>query len=555
MQENLPWLKNYADVKFNLEYPQCTISQAILNSAEKFPNQPALSFFSIDIRYKKLKKSIFKAAAAFKRIGISKNDRVLLCMPNMPQNVYCLYALNLIGAVACLIHPLSAEGEVDFYINKTNCKCAVVLDDFLYKFNNKNIDILISVSLEDELLFYKAVFYKLFKKAKNNFSGKFIKYKEFTKDVYFNEKDIVKSNSSDTAAILFSGGTTGKTKGILLSNYNFNALAVQTNEMCHYPVQAKSMLAAIPMFHGFGLGVCVHTLLYNGGKSILVPRFNVKSYAKLLKKEKPNYIAGVPSLFKAIINSDYMNNIDLSCLLGVFSGGDSLSVSLKEELDFFLLNHNSKVKVREGYGTTECLSASCLTPYHMEKKGSIGLPYPDTYYKICKPYTTDDLGLDKEGEICISGPTVMKEYLDNPEETNNALKKHSDGRLWFHTGDLGLIDSDGFIYFKQRLKRIIVSRGYNIYPSQLESVLNSHYDVSESCVVGVYDSYKMQKVKAYVVLKNQCEQNEEKIIKDIKEHCIKNIAKYALPYKIEIIKELPKTLLGKVDYRKLEQEE
>jgi len=552
VQENLPWLKNYADVKYHLEYPECTISQAVLKNADKFPNKAALSFFSKNISYEELKRKIFTVAAAFKRIGISENDKVLLCMPNMPQNVYCLYALNLIGAVACLIHPLSAEGEIDFYINKTQCKCAVVLDDFEYKFKDKKVDIIITTSIEDELLLYKAIAYKFSKKSKKK--EKNIKFKDFIKNVRFNEKDIVNRKKEDIAAVLFSGGTTGKTKGILLSNLNFNALAIQTQEMCRYPVQSKSMLAVIPMFHGFGLGVCVHTMLLNGGKSILVPRFNVKSFAQLLKKEKPDYIAGVPSLYKAVIDSKYMKNIDLSCLLGVFSGGDSLSENLKEKIDSFLINHGSRVKVREGYGTTECFSASCLTPYHMEKKGSIGLPYPDTYYKICKPQTTQDLGLEKEGEICISGPTVMKEYLNNKEETENALKKHDDGRVWFHTGDLGVIDNDGFIYFKQRIKRIIVSRGYNIYPSQLEFVLNSHEKVSESCVVGVYDPYKIQKVKAYVVLKNDSE-NKEKIIESLKEHCVKNIAKYALPYKIEIIKELPKTLLGKTDYRKLEKEE
>ena len=239
---------------------------------------------------------------------------------------------------------------------------------------------------------------------------------------------------------------------------------------------------------------------------------------------------------------------------GVFSGGDSLSVELKKRFDKILYDHNAKIQVREGYGTTECVTASCLTPTHTYKDGSIGQPFPDTFYKIVKPDTDEEVEYGTEGEICISGPTVMLGYLKHPDETAKTLRTHSDGRKWIHTGDLGIMDSEGFIYFKQRIKRMIITNGYNVYPSALENILDAHEFVQMSCVIGIPDPYKMQKVKAFIMLKPGLEPNEEKK-QVILEYCKKNIAKYALPYDIEFRDALPKTLVGKVAYRELEQAE
>lgn len=249
-----------------------------------------------------------------------------------------------------------------------------------------------------------------------------------------------------------------------------------------------------------------------------------------------------------------MDGVDLSCLRGVFSGGDSLSIELKKKFDRFLAEHQATVRVREGYGTTECVTASCLTPYNKEKEGSIGLPYPDTYYKICAVGTNTEVPYGEEGEICLSGPTVMLGYMNNEKETADTLKLHDDGRIWLHTGDLGLMDKEGFIYFKQRIKRMIVTSGYNVYPSQLENILDAHEAVMMSCVIGVKDPYKMQKVKAFVVVKDGYTADDQ-LKESIMEHCRKHIAKYAMPYDIEFRTELPKTLVGKVAYTVLEKEE
>lgn len=557
-----PWLSSYGDRMFNLEYPKGSISDKVLETADEVPSNVALSYMGVKTTFKALKQKVLETAAAYTALGVRPGDKVTICLPNVPQAVFSLYALNYIGAIASMIHPLSAEGEIIFYIKTAGSRFCITLDQFAEKFNEvlKKTDLekLIITGAEDELNFVKKSAYRLFIKTKKQKSvktgGKMILWSDFIKA---GKKAVVTAahkKDVDPAVILFSGGTTGVTKGIMLSNLNFNALACQTIEMAHYPVRGAKMLAAMPVFHGFGLGVCIHTMMVAGGTSILVPRFNVKSYAELIMKNRPNFIAGVPTLFEALTRNQYLDKADLSCLKGVFSGGDSLSVELKKKFDAFLKAHNCSVRIREGYGTTECVTASCLTPYDKEKEGSIGIPYPDTYYMICKPGTTEPCDANEDGEICLRGPSVMLGYLDRPQETADTLRTHADGHVWLHTGDLGFMDEEGFIFFKQRIKRMIITSGYNVYPSQIENIIDGHPAVQMSCVIGVKDPYKMQKVKAFVVLKEGYIPDDT-VKNDILEYCKKNIAKYAMPYDVEFRSELPKTLVGKVAYTVLEKEE
>ena len=295
-------------------------------------------------------------------------------------------------------------------------------------------------------------------------------------------------------------------------------------------------------------------MLAQGGRCILIPRFTAKSYAKQIVKYKCNFIAGVPTLYEALLRLPSMDGADLSSLKGVFSGGDSLSIELKKKFDKFLYDHKAVVQVREGYGTTETVTACCLTPTHIYKEGSIGLPFPDTYIKIVKPGTDEELPYGEEGEILLAGPTVMKEYMNHPEETAKTLRKHNDGLTWVYTGDLGIMDEQGFIYFRGRAKRMIISSGYNVYPGQIENILDANDMVQMSCVIGVPDAYKMQKVKAFVMLKPGVEASDA-TREALLGYCRKHVAKYAMPYDIEFRDELPKTLVGKVAYRVLEEEE
>ena len=562
MQPKTPWIPHYGDVPFHLEYPEDSMSAVVLATAEKYPKLPALSYMGRIIPYSLLEKNIKTTAKAFSAIGIKEGDKVTVCLPNVPQAIYCLYALNYIGAIASMIHPLSAESEIEFYLRTAGSKCAITLDMFYPKFEEVMkkypLEKLIVASAADELGLIKKTAFSIIhigKKVKLPKNDTVLKWNEFFSlgKKFTGDDPKIRKCDKDVAVILFSGGTTGTTKGIMLSNLNFNALALQTAAMSHYDIHSMRMLAAMPVFHGFGLGVCIHTMLVAGGLSILVPRFNVKAYANLIKTEKPNFIAGVPTLFEAITRNPYLDGVSLDFLCGVFSGGDSLSVELKKKFDKFLDDHGSPVHVREGYGTTECVTASCLTPYCEEREASIGLPYPDTYYQICAVGTCDEVPYGEDGEICLCGPSVMVGYMNNEAETANTLRVHADGNVWLHTGDLGKMDEDGFIYFKQRIKRMIITNGYNVYPSQIENILDAHQKVQMSCVIGVKDPYKMQKVKAFIVLKDGIKPSES-IRQELHEYCRKNIAKYALPYQIEFREELPKTLVGKVAYTVLEKE-
>ena len=564
LSSTAPWLRYYGKTPASLEYPHKTMYQMVASAAKRYPDKAAYVFMGKKTSYSEFMKRIDAAARGLYAMGIRKGDRVTICMANTPQALDCFYALNRIGAIPNMIHPLSAAQEIAFYLNFSKSKAILTLDQFYDKVAQIQpglehpCEILIA-KVVDELPFPLKSLYPMTKGARA--IGK------LPKTGYTLWQDLIRPKKGvqlppdegqfdECGAILYSGGTTGTNKGIMLSNLNFNALALQTIAASGFTMEeiaGMKMLSVMPVFHGFGLGIGIHVPLVAGGTCILVPQFNAKTYAEILVKQKPNLIPGVPTLFEALLRADNLEGVNLSFLKGIFSGGDSLSPELKKKVDAFLKEHGCSEQIREGYGTTECVTASCLTPKDYSRAGSIGVPFPDTFYKIVTPGTTREAEPNIEGEICVSGPTVMMGYMDNPEETAQTLRRHYDGRIWLHTGDLGYMDQDGFVYFRQRMKRMIITSGYNVYPSQLENVIDGHEKVLLSCVIGVKDPYRVQRVKAYVVPMPGVAPTEE-LKKELLDYCSQRIAKYAMPREIEFRKELPKTLVGKVAYRVLEEE-
>ena len=547
----------------HLEYPEKTMFQMVEQNATDHPSAVAYEFFNKKTTYKDFVSRIEQAARAFIAAGIRRDDVVTICLPNVPQALICFYALDRIGAVANMVHPLSAQYEIAFYLNFSGSKMILTADMFCEKVEHalqrvqQRVTILVC-RIQDELPFPLNIGYTV-KTGRPH-----LKYPNtdhamlWTKFLQKGTPDIPLAPSrfdpKHTAVILYSGGTSGTPKGICLSELNFNALACQTKEAFGKPLgPGQKMLSCMPVFHGFGLGINIHTILVSGAECILMPSFTLETYAQMLKKKQPNLIAGVPTLFEALLHIKELDGVDLSCLEGVFSGGDSITPELKKKVDSFLHEHGCKEQIREGYGLTECVTASCLTPRDTYRERSIGLPYPDTEYCIVRPGTDEELPRGEEGEIILTGPSVMLGYLKNEEETKTTLRVLPDGKTWLYTGDLGHMDEDGYIYFRQRIKRMIVTNGYNVYPGQLENVIDACPEVSYSCVIGVKDDHAMQRVKAYVVLRDGIEPSDEvkaRILDRMKLH----VAKYALPKEIEFRKELPKTLVGKVAYRKLEEE-
>ena len=555
-----PWLKYYKDVPSHLNYPKGTMVGYFLEAVARFPEDIAIEYYGRTYTYRAFYEMIRDTAKSLKSQGVKEGDTIAICMPNTPEAILMFYAANMVGAIVSLIHPLSAEKEIQNYINGSGATFLLSLDLVYDKVHNivdnTCVKKIVIASASDSLKTIKKFLYKFKNRGavpKIELTDDIMTWNEFLNYGYNYQGEIACLKSScDPAVILYSGGTSGDPKGILLSNINFNALALSCHKMIEQSGEKESILAILPIFHGFGLGVCIHTTLCCGMRVVLIPSFSPKDFGSLLHKHKISIVCGVPSLFESLTKTKMGKN-DLSKLKCAISGGDFMSKDLKNKVDEYFHEHGSSAEVRVGYGLTEASAAICVTPTGEYRESSIGVPFPDTYIKVVRVGTHDEVPYGEDGEICISGPTVMMGYLNNLEETIQTLQIHKDGRTWLHTGDIGSMDKEGFVYFKQRVKRIIISNGYNLYPSYIETIINSHPDVFTSTVIGIPHPKKVQVAKAYIVLKDGVNASKD-IEKSIRLYCEKNLAKYSLPAVYEFRNSLPKTLVGKVAYRELEEE-
>lgn len=560
-QPKAPWKKFYKKKELEVNIPNISLYKIIKEKALEIPNNIAIDYFGKKITYKNFIKEIDKVSKAFRCYGIRPGDVVTICMPNTPEGVISFYALNKIGAIANMIHPLSAEEEIKNYLNEANSVMLVAIDLCYEKIKNilseTKVYKVILVSADDSMPKPLSLGYKMTKgiKIKKPKSMEAYTYwKDFIKkgELYNREYEI-KGTKEVTSTILHSGGTTGIPKGIVLTNQNLNALALQIKTVFKDMEPGDKILAIMPIFHGFGLGVSVHAGFVLGAEVVLVPQFSAKTFDNLVKKNKPQVIVGVPTLFEALLNNKGFNGMDLSYVKHFVSGGDSLTEKQNDSINEFLTSHNCHIKVEQGYGMTESVAATALAFGKANKPCTIGIPFPGNYFKIVSPGTQDPVKVGEVGEICVHGPTVMQGYYNNEKETNLVLQMHKDGNIWLHTGDIGSMDEDGIITYVQRLKRMIISSGYNVYPQQIEQVIELHPEVLKCTVVAMPHKYKVQVAKAYIVLKEGVNLNSN-IKKEIKELCEKNLSKFSIPYDYEYRKSLPKTLIGKVDYKQLERE-
>ena len=558
-----PWLEFYDEegIPTHIDYPDCSMVDMVIQSAEKWPDNIAYVYYGHKVTYKSFVKKIEKAARALKNYGVKEGDRVTICMPNTPEGITMVYAVNMVGAICNMVHPLSSEKELEYYIKVAESKYVLTIDavfDKIYRLRDTaQLERIIVVRPSDGLGFLKKKLYNTLHIKKVRLpsnDSRVVLWEDFIANSYFYQGNYYEERSgSDLAVILYSGGTTGAPKGVLLSNANFNTLGVQCTTVIKQAVPGATVLSILPLFHGFGLGVCIHTPLCKGMGCILIPAFSHKQFADIIRKNEPNFIAGVPTLYEALINTK-LGPRDLSSITAVICGGDALNQTLRDKVNNFLAAHGSEAKIRVGYGLTEATGATCLSPENAFADGIIGAPLPDMSFKIIKNDTYKEQPTGETGEICISGPLIMMGYLNDDAENAQALRVHDDGKIWLHTGDLGYLGEDGFIYFAQRLKRIIISSGYNIYPTHLESVINSHEGVLTSTVIGIDHHYKGQVPKAFIVLKPGYKAGK-KIEREIRELLERNVPIYALPAAYEFRDKLPTTLVGKVAFKKLEAEE
>lgn len=547
-----PFKKYYDDSNLDIKIPNISLYKQILDVALKNPNKIAIRYYNKKIPYKKFIKNINICSNSFKILGINKGDVVTILMPNMPEALICFYALNKIGAIASFVHSMSSSEEIEKIVKSTSSKILIVAD-LLYDTTCSIDSKIIYVSPSNSMGMFMKLAYKLtkrckFKNTKMHISfNKFMKLSKKTK-VFLKES----FNKNTKAVILNSGGTSGDPKNVVIQNKSFLLNSIQAKIVFKKLELGDSFLSIMPNFHGFGLSVSMHIPLSLGCTVILVPKFNSKKFDKLINKYKPNFILGVPTLFESLLNQNNLKNLDLSYLKYMISGGDTLGENLKCRINKYLKNHNSNISILEGYGLTEALSAVCLEPEGLNKKNSIGIPLPGNYIKIIDPKTRNTLPPLKVGEICVYTDAVMMGYLNDEVSTNRALQLHSDNYIWLHTGDLGYMDNDGAIFYKGRIKRLIITSGYNVYPSYIESVIESLEPVLQCTVVGIPHPYKKEVPKAFIVLKDGYHGIFVKT--KIRLYCKKKLAKYMVPYEFVYRKKLPKTKIGKIDFNKLKND-
>lgn len=550
------WLSYYSEEALKINYPKMTMYEYMMNKNRNYMDDVALRYFNKNITYKKFDNEINKAVRSFKRLGVKKGDRVTICMPNTPEAVISVYALNKMGAVAAMMHPKSAQNEIKDFVNEMNSKVVVMLDKFMPTLNNiineTNIKNVVVVSPSDSMpqpikLGYRLKFKDTLYKTNGN---KYLNWQEFKK-LSKNDKFEVESEPYEKdrlAVILRTGGTTGRSKGVKLSDDNFNTMVEQFFQSEDNFHRGDKLLAMMPVFHGFGLCSSIHLPLSVGVNVNLIPELQKKQLGKLLKEE--NHIIGVPTFLDAILkNEETLKIKDLSNLKYIVSGGDADTDKTEEEFNKFLKERNCDAVLRKGYGLAEMVAGATFASGDYNEIGSIGIPMAGTDFKLVKEGTDIEISNDNEvGEMCFRGPSVMMGYDNAEEETNAALK---DG--WLHTGDLAVY-RDGLLYFKQRKGDMIINSGINVYPREIERVLIEHEAIENVTVIGVYHPYKKQVPKAYIKLKEGYTVSDD-LINEFKKLCKKNLNIYSNPYDYEFIKDVPQTLLGKVNRKELSKKE
>ena len=555
MEDPPRWLAEYGEVPHHLAYPECSLYDAIMATVRRVPDAVAYDFLGATATYREFGHLIDQVADGFASLGMGPDDRITIALPTSPQGVAAFYAANRLGAIGVMIHPLSTAAEVERLITLSRSRFALTLDALYHRFQgalgHTPLKTLILTRLSDELTPLRRLGFWLVQGRKITAVPRDAPVRWWkdlvTRPAPPGPRPVLSTNAM--AGILFSGGTLGTPKGIMLSHRNFIADAMQLAAWVGLK-DGDRILAALPIFHGFGLGALVNAGFITGCRVILVPRFSAEIVAKLVRKKQPNMIAGVPTLYEAISRDPNFRRADLSCLKAAFSGGDALPAPVKERFERAVVERGGSVKLLEGYGLTEAVTGVIVMPLHAVREGSLGVPLPDMLVAICRPGTDEELPVGEDGEICVHGPPVMLGYLDNPAATAQTLKRHRDGRTWLHTEDIGHRDADGFFYFRGRIKRMIKSSGFNVYPAEVEQVISQHPAVAEACVVGMPDPSQGERVTAFVVLKAG-QAPSPAMAQEIIAHCRDRLIKWSCPRGIEFRSEFPRTRIGKVDFQAL----
>ena len=555
-----PWLKFFTEEAREASMPENTIYRQLRECSEGGFDDTALNYFGKKISYGKLLDEADRAAGAFKAAGIKKGDIVAAATVTIPEMVYALYGLNKIGAAPLVIDPRTSAAGAMSFIKQTGTKIFIVIDLYYEALKETLIEAgveKIVVISADTSLPASIRFLKQFKMPapKIETSDSVLTWTQFAATGEGVETETVEYGENDLAAVTLTGGTTGAPKGVMLSNDGFNAIAFDFKHCGVSYRRGQRFMNIIPMFSSYGIVSSLHMPLTLGLEVVIIPKFNADKVGYYVKKYRPEHTLLVPAHYEKLMNSKEMSKgFDLSFFRTAGSGGDTMNAGLEVKLNSFLESRGCRYPLSQGYGMSEVSSAASCCCNGNFKSLSVGYPLLTTTIGIFEPGTTNELDYGEEGEICISGPSIMLGYLNNKAETEKVIVRHSDGTLWVHSGDIGHMDEDGFVYIKGRIKRMItLFNGHKIFPTHIESVLGHHPMVSSCAVVGVKDTGHAQGQLTLAVIET-VEQSIEKqlqIKNELYEMCRQELEGPAKPYDIIFTDAMPHTGMGKIDYLKL----
>ncbi len=568
-----PWLKYYSEAALEAIVPRMTAYQYMCYRCYENDdnlNNAAISYFGKKISFKEYISKIDDTARSLYNLGIGKGDIITVMSVCNPEIEILLYALNKLGAVMNLIDVRSDYKQIKKYISEVKSDTVFVMDNFLPEFDkamkddevDSLVERVITISPFNSVAFpfnkiasskdrrNKKEFYKIIDNIKKN--SKYMSWNEMLNTPIYRYSMYPGYEENTLAVLVHTGGTTGIPKTVKLSNENLNAMAVQYKVLDTGYNKGDTFLNDIVPFVAYGIAVTIHMPMCLGLTNIIAPILSPEEFTDSMIKYKPNHMATIPSYVNDFINNKKASKMDWSCIKHVGIGGDSFSLEKEIEFNDFLKNHGSTAVAEKGYGMTELSSSATSCMGKVNKLTSLGIPLPMNNMGIFDE-EGNELEYNKEGEICICGKTQMMGYLNNLEEENNVIKTHADGVKWVHSGDLGIVDEDGFLYLKGRIKRMIIHGGFKLYPQLMEGVISKNPNIDNCCVITIPSKEFGSSPEAHVVLKENKIEEWKRIKEELIELCKEELPDYSQPVDYIVEEELPLTVVGKVDYKKLEK--
>jgi len=556
-----PWLKYYDQKYIEQTPPECSAFEYVCRQNKNHLTETALSYYGRKITYADLFVNVKKTAAAFRAIGMKKGDIATVVSVMTPEVIYAFYAADMIGASLNLVDPrYSAEG-IHEYIEEVDSHLLICLNvtyERCYQAAKRtNVERVLVLSPADSLPMHLAIGYKMTNPDKNHYKSNVIHWKDFIAQGKGQDMSAEPYDPQHTCVVVHTGGTTGSPKGVMLTDLDFNSIAQQFSAYDKLFRRGQKLMNIMPPFIAYGYACGVHLPLVLGLTVIIIPNLDPAKLGALVWKYKPEHMFGVPAHYQQLAASPLLKNKDLSFIRNYAAGGDAITVGAEETVNAFLAEHGVEFALAKGYGMTEVSSAATAASGIANKVGSVGIPLVNTIVSVFEPGTDTELPIGERGEICISGPGIMKGYYNKPDETDMILRRHADGRVWAHTGDIGYMDEDGFVFLDSRIKRLIIRHdGFKVFPSMIENVISRHPSVHQCSVVGCTDKDHVQGRLpfVYAVLDPASDKKKRQIVRELRQLCTEELPEYVQPVGYKFISEMPLTPIGKVDYRKLEEE-